>query len=287
MKKEIVMRTRILTALVALCVLIPVLIFSHTWLFPIGVAVCCLIALWEIFKCIGVKSLWVTIPTYLVAAFLILSFRFFREMYSFGTDAFIVRIAIPCILFAALYLMGAMVFSRGKLPVESVTAAGFLSFYIVAAFLCILFLRDADRGAYTYLLIFIGAWITDSFAYFTGMLFGKHKLIPEISPKKTVEGSIGGILFCGASFILYGVLIGHFFENAERMNLVALFAYGVIVSVVSQIGDLSMSAVKRHYGIKDFGKIFPGHGGILDRFDSILAVSLVLFVLNEFAHIFH
>ena len=287
MKKEIVMRTRILTALVALCVLIPVLIFSHTWLFSIAVVACCLIALWEAFKCIGVKNLWVTVPTYLVAAFLILSFRFFREKYAFGTDAFIVRIAVPCIFLAALYLTGIMVFSLGKLSVESLSTAGFLSFYIISAFLCILFLRATDRGAYTYLLIFIGAWITDIFAYFIGMLFGKHKLIPEISPKKTIEGSIGGILFCGGSFILYGVLIGHFFENAERMNLAALFAYGVIVSVVSQIGDLSMSAVKRHYGIKDFGKIFPGHGGILDRFDSILAVSLALFVLNEFAHVFH
>jgi len=281
------MRTRLLTAAVALCVLIPVLIFSHTWLFPIAVAICCLIGLWEIFKCIDVRSLWVSIPIYLSATFLIISFRLFHQFFSFGIDTFIVRIAVPCVFFLALYLMAAMVFSKGKLSVESVSVAGLLSFYIAAAFLCILFLRDTERGAYTYLLIFIGAWITDSFAYFTGMLLGKHKLIPEISPKKTVEGSIGGILFCGGSFVLYGVLIGHFFENAERMNLAALFAYGVIVSVVSQIGDLSMSAVKRHYGIKDFGKLFPGHGGILDRFDSILAVSLVLFVLNEFAHVFH
>lgn len=281
------MRTRILTALVALCVLIPVLLLSHTWLFPVMVAVCCLIALWEIFKCIGVqKNLWITVPLYLSAVFVIMTFRLFRQLFDYRMESFVVRVAVPCMMLVILYLFAVLVFSRGKILVESVAVAGFMSLYIIAAFMALLFLRDSQSGAYTYLLIFIGAWVTDSFAYFTGILFGKHKLIPEISPKKTIEGSIGGTLFCGGAFMLYGVAIAHFVESASRMNLALLFVYGIVVSVVSQVGDLSLSAVKRHYGIKDFGKIFPGHGGILDRFDSILAVSLVLFVLNEFASIF-
>ena len=281
------MRTRILTALVALCVLIPVLLLSHTWLFPVVVAVCCLIALWEIFKCIGVqKNLWITVPLYLSAVFVIMTFRLFRQLFDYRMESFVVRVAVPCMMLVILYLFAVLVFSRGKILVESVSVAGFMSLYIIAAFMALLFLRDSQSGAYTYLLIFIGAWVTDSFAYFTGILFGKHKLIPEISPKKTIEGSIGGTLFCGGAFMLYGVAIAHFVESASRMNLALLFVYGIVVSVVSQVGDLSLSAVKRHYGIKDFGKIFPGHGGILDRFDSILAVSLVLFVLNEFASIF-
>lgn len=281
------MRTRILTALVALCVLIPVLLLSHTWLFPVMVAVCCLIALWEIFKCIGVqKNLWITVPLYLSAVFVIMTFRLFRQLFDYRMESFVVRVAVPCMMLVILYLFAVLVFSRGKILVESVSVAGFMSLYIIAAFMALLFLRDSQSGAYTYLLIFIGAWVTDSFAYFTGILFGKHKLIPEISPKKTIEGSIGGTLFCGGAFMLYGVAIAHFVESASRMNLALLFVYGIVVSVVSQVGDLSLSAVKRHYGIKDFGKIFPGHGGILDRFDSILAVSLVLFVLNEFASIF-
>lgn len=281
------MRTRILTALVALCVLIPVLLLSHTWLFPVMVTVCCLIALWEIFKCVGVqKNLWITVPLYLSAVFVIMSFRLFRQLFDYGMESFVVRVAVPCMMLVILYLFAVLVFSKGKILVESAAVAGFMSLYIIAAFMALLFLRDSQSGAYTYLLIFIGAWVTDSFAYFTGILFGKHKLIPEISPKKTIEGSIGGTLFCGGAFMLYGVAIAHFVESANRMNLALLFVYGIVVSVVSQVGDLSLSAVKRHYGIKDFGKIFPGHGGILDRFDSILAVSLVLFVLNEFASIF-
>lgn len=281
------MRTRIITSVVALCVLIPVLIFSVTWLFPIAITVCCFIGLGEIFKCVGLsKKLWITVPIYSSAAFVILTARLFHELFAYGTETFIVRVAVPCMMLVTLYLFAVLVFSKGKISVEEVSVAGFMSLYIVSSFLAILFLRDSAAGAYTYLLIFIGAWVTDSFAYFTGFLFGKHKLIPEISPKKTVEGSIGGILFCGGAFVLYGIAISHFVETADRMNLALLFFYGIIVSVVSQIGDLSLSAVKRHYGIKDFGKIFPGHGGILDRFDSILAVSLVLFVLNEFASVF-
>ena len=281
------MRTRVITAIVALCILFPTLLLSDTWFFPVVIAGCSVIALWEIFRCIGVvKNLWVTIPIYLASTFIIISYRLFCQKYSFSTADFISYAAVPCAIIVLLYLFAAMVFSRGKITVEDVAISGFMGAYIVAAFTAILFLRDAENGRYTYLLIFIGAWVSDSFAYFTGRLLGKHKLIPEISPKKTVEGSIGGILFCALSFILYGIVITHFVPNATRMNLGALFLYGVIVSVVSQIGDLCLSAVKRHYGIKDFGKVFPGHGGVLDRFDSILAVSLVLFILNEFASVF-
>ena len=281
------MRTRLITAAVALCVLIPVLIFSDTWLFPIAVSVFCLMALFEMFRCVKLSgNLWITLPIYLSAVFLVIGVRLFKSQFGFDTWTFIARVAVPCMLLVTLYLFAVLVFAKGKVAVDSISIAGFMSLYIVSAFMTILFLRDSASGAYTYLLIFIGAWITDSFAYFTGLLFGKHKLIPEISPKKTVEGSIGGILFCGAAFIIYGIAITHFVESATRMNLGLLFCYGVIVSVVSQIGDLSLSAVKRQYGIKDFGKLFPGHGGVLDRFDSILAVSLVLFVLNEFASIF-
>ena len=281
------MRTRLITAAVALSVCSPVLIFSHTWLFPIAVAFFCLMALYEMFRCVNLaRNLWITVPVYLASVFLILGARLFRQVVAFDTRTFIARVAVPCMMLALLYLLAVLVFAKGKIAVESVAIAGFMCLYIISAFLAVLFLRDTASGAYTYLLIFIGAWITDSFAYFTGLLFGKHKLIPEISPKKTVEGSIGGILACGISFMIYGVAIAHFVDSANRMHLGLLFLYGVVVSVVSQIGDLSLSAVKRQYGIKDFGKLFPGHGGVLDRFDSIMSVSLVLFVLNEFSQVF-
>jgi phosphatidate cytidylyltransferase len=137
----------------------------------------------------------------------------------------------------------------------------------------IIYIRDYNNiGKYIYLLIFIGAWITDIFAYFTGVFFGKHKLIEDVSPKKTIEGSIGGTLFCALSFVAFGLVVDYFFNMDS--NIIFLALSGIIIAIISQIGDLIMSVVKRHYGIKDFGKIFPGHGGVLDRFDSIFAVTL-------------
>ena len=278
------MKTRIITALVALCVLLPVLFLSDTWILPVALALCGLLSVFEMLRCIGTLKKWqVSLPILVVSPAVVLAIR---PVNAFDGFTF-TTVALPLLLLAMLYLLAVMVFSKNVISIEDICVSGFMGAYIAAAFASILFLRDSTGGAYTYLLIFIGAWITDIFAYFTGMLFGKHKLIPEISPKKTVEGSIGGTLFCGGSFVLYGVLIDRFVEEANTMNLGVLFAYGLVVAVVSQVGDLCMSAIKRRYGVKDFGKIFPGHGGMLDRFDSIIAVAVVLFVLNGFSSVFN
>lgn len=114
-------------------------------------------------------------------------------------------------------------------------------------------------------LIFIISFATDIFAYFSGYLFGKHKLIPKVSPKKTVEGSIGGIL--GSTLVC---LIFAYFFKLDSMLIVFLGFFG---SIVAQFGDLFASSIKRYVGIKDYGKLIPGHGGILDRFDSVILVA--------------
>ena len=162
-------------------------------------------------------------------------------------------------------------------------------FYALIGLCAILYIHDrVDGGKYIYLIVFIGAWVTDTFAYFSGMLFGrggKHKLIPEVSPKKTVEGSIGGILFCILAMILFGFIIEKI-DGSLQAKYPILAIGGLAISVVAQIGDLSMSVIKRHYGIKDYGFIFPGHGGILDRFDSVIAVSVVLAVFTAFFPLF-
>jgi phosphatidate cytidylyltransferase len=112
------------------------------------------------------------------------------------------------------------------------------------------------------------------------MLFGKHKLIPEISPKKTIEGSVGGTLFCAVAFVVYGVILD-LIGASVSLNYVALIVGGLLAAIVSQIGDLMFSAIKRSRGIKDYGKIFPGHGGVLDRFDSALAVAVILLAIES------
>ena len=262
------MLKRTITGLVAIAVLIPALIFSGTIVFPVAIAVVGIISIYEIFKCLGIskKTLFV-VPAY-IAAFV---FPFLLRYMQSSTQVAI--IAAICALMYLVYTFAHIIWSHGKFAFNNGLTAYVLVIYILFALNAIIYIRDYDNiGKYIYLLIFIGAWITDIFAYFTGMFLGRHKLIEDVSPKKTIEGSIGGILFCALSFVAFGLIVDYFFNMSA--NIIFLAVSGIIISIISQIGDLIMSVVKRHYGIKDFGKIFPGHGGVLDRFDSILAVSL-------------
>ncbi len=270
------MLTRIITGIVAFLILIPFVIFSATLAFPIGIAFCALLAVWEALHCVGLhKNFWLLIPYGLVAVAAPLSVRLWGVSETLTAS-------VAAILLLMLYTYAVCVFARGKLDISSV-ATGFMTvLYSIVGFASLIYLHDFHEGGrFLYLLVFIGAWVTDIFAYFSGFLFGKHKLIPEISPKKTVEGSIGGMLFCVLAFVGFTYCYNMRFwgllpEGSATLPYWMMAIVGLVVSVVSQIGDLSMSALKRHYGIKDFGKIFPGHGGMLDRFDSVVAVSIVL-----------
>ena len=261
------MLKRIITSIFALCVLIPVLFLSHTWVFPIAISVVSVMCLFEMFRCMGYsKNLTLTLPAYVIGAALPILQRIFKD----GTK--LIALAAVCAATYLVYTFALVIWSHGKFTYNDMASSVLTSIYIVFALNMILYIRDfGENGNIIYLLIFIGAWITDIFAYFTGVFFGKHKLIEDVSPKKTIEGSIGGIVFCALSFVVTGVIADIFFGcNA---NLIFLGCSGVFISFIAQIGDLIMSVIKRHYGIKDYGKIFPGHGGMLDRFDSILAVS--------------
>lgn len=134
-----------------------------------------------------------------------------------------------------------------------------------------------EHGKFMILVPFIAAWMTDTGAYFCGVFLGKHKLAPRISPKKTVEGAIGGVIVCILSFLLYGVVMAHFFDIGVSYLMLGLS--GLVLSPIAEIGDLSLSLIKREYNIKDYGVIFPGHGGILDRFDSVLFTAPATLVL--------
>ena len=278
------MKQRIITSIVAFCVLLPVLIFHNSFLLPVGLAVCSVIAVYEMMGCIGVKKFGsVSTPLYLAAAAFPFLIRYLESRELVKSIAFA---AIACI---SLYLFGVMIFSHGKYQITQIGAIVFNVLYILIGFNAILVIHDWEAGgAFLYLVCFIGAWMTDIFAYFCGMLFGrggKHKLIPDVSPKKTVEGSIGGIVFCTLSLVLFGFIIDRIAPQFQA-NLLIFALAGVFVSVVAQIGDLSMSVIKRTYGIKDYGKLFPGHGGVLDRFDSVIAVSIVLLVFTTFFDFF-
>lgn len=270
------MKQRIITAIILLIVAIPICIFSGTIIFPIVMAFLGLVGVYEMLGCMGTrKNLLLTIPLYILA--LASPFMVWRRYNYFITSFKPDYSAILLPLLFALYLLSVWVFSYQKdqeVDMNKIITSAIVSLYIIGATSSIVMVREAVGGEYYWYFIFIGAWITDTFAYFTGMLFGKHKLIPAVSPKKTVEGAIGGTVFCIAFFIGYGALLNHLTQY--DISLVLLAFAGLLSAFVSMIGDLSMSVIKRTYGIKDYGKIFPGHGGVLDRFDSILAVAVVM-----------
>ena len=139
---------------------------------------------------------------------------------------------------------------------------------------------EGQRGFYLLFAVLIGALMTDVGGYFVGRFCGKHKLIEKISPKKTVEGAIGGILFALVSYVIYGLIIDYLFPAGT--NWPVLMITGLIASVIAQFGDLTASMIKREIGIKDYGNLIPGHGGIMDRIDSILFVAPVIYYAHAF-----
>ena len=277
------MKTRIITAVVAILILLPVLIFADYPVLPIALSLVSLIAVFEMLRCIGLHRAWViSVPLYLLALALPICIRLLSR-------AELVKVAFAAIVCLLFYFFAILLFSHGKYKPADLSVCFMTVLYILIGFNAILYVHDHSRGGeYVYLIAFIGAWITDIFAYFCGMLFGrggKHKLIPDVSPKKTVEGSIGGIVFCILSMMLYGWIVSRI-EPSLDANVAVFAVAGLLISIVSQIGDLCMSLIKRTYGIKDYGKLFPGHGGMLDRFDSVIAVSAVLLVITGFAEFF-
>ncbi len=275
------MLTRILTGTVALIVFFPFLFFSDTIAFPIAMAVSAVISVYELIRCVGLHKMHhITIPLCATAAALPVCLR----LLGIGVT---MDMTIAAALVLMIYLLAVTIFSHGKVQINQSMTVLAVSLYIIAAFEAMVYLRDfSAAGKYLFLLAFIGAWVPDTFAYFTGRLLGKHKLIPDVSPKKTVEGAIGGVVFCVLAFVGFALVYNSLNackcdSSCSHLPLIPVWlmaVVGLLSAVVSMIGDLSMSVIKRYYGIKDYGKILPGHGGFLDRFDSVLAVAVILAV---------
>ena len=276
------MKTRLISAAVAILILVPNIVFSGTILLPISVALLSVLGLFEMFRCCGVHKnpLFVT-PYYLLAVVSVFAIYFSAEGYF---NVSLSAAFLLAVLFLMIWTYPCTIFSKGKLSVTDASTATVGALYVLAGMLAVLYIRRMlPLGEYVFGLVFLGAWITDSGAYFCGRAFGKHKLAPDISPKKTIEGSVGGIIICILFFALYGWICEMYADSIAvsetvRANYPVLLISAFFISMVSQIGDLAMSLLKRHYGIKDFGKIMPGHGGAVDRFDSVFAVAITLLI---------
>lgn len=251
------MMKRILTAVVGLIIFFAVLILPPV-VFYIAVCLVILGMLYEVHKAVNAGT-GIGIASVLSAALL------FFGMVSGDM--------IPAMIVSVMIYLAAAVALHERENIKTVLTSGFLTWFIVVFMSSIMIMRH-DFGIYGVLLIFLCAWITDTCAYFTGYCFGKHKLIPKVSPKKTVEGAVGGVVGTMIFCMLYAFILTVISDVQGTVTAYLTFAVlGIIASVLAQLGDLSASALKRDCGIKDFGTIFPGHGGILDRFDSVVFIA--------------
>ena len=190
------------------------------------------------------------------------------------TDEFSMMI----LLFALVLIMCVYVFTYPKYRAEQIMAALFGIFYVAVMLSYIYKTRTLEGGAWLVGLIFLSSWGSDTCAYCVGMLIGKHKMAPVLSPKKSVEGGVGGVLGAALLGALYALLISGVNQADGHTPLM----YAVICAVgalISMVGDLAASAIKRNKEIKDYGKLIPGHGGVLDRFDSVIFTAPFIYFL--------
>ncbi len=272
------MKTRIITSLVGLALLAAVLVFHDTIFFNLVFAALCLIAIHEVYTAyqFGKK-----------AFFIYLGFAAMAVLVMFtGSEPVRGRLLLPAAYLFVLFLVLCVLIRFDEVNFAKLAGMAVFSSIVVLCFYSFVYLKQllpkegfGYDATYFLVLVLAYAWGGDTMAYFVGRAFGKHKLAPVVSPNKTIEGALGGVLGSMLTGLLvtivyvqiFGRLIGFYRVRGLYYLVVALL--GAAASVLGIVGDLFASAVKRQCDIKDYGTIFPGHGGILDRFDSVLFIA--------------
>lgn len=258
------MKTRIISAAVAIVLLAAVLCLHSTIVFNIALSLIGTLMVYEVIRAVGLKkNLLILLPSILVT----LSVPILANFYS-GYIAYIVIGFIYTVI-----CLSAMFRSHNDCNFETIYLVIVQTIMISTSMLSLAIIENkCGYDSWKHLLLtFCGAWLADTGAYFVGTFFGKHKLCPDISPKKTIEGMLGGFASNALLFVLFGYLF--LTDGGQIPNYVLLALMGAICAFLGLIGDLSASLIKRKYGIKDYGNIMPGHGGAMDRFDSVVYVA--------------
>lgn len=258
------MKVRIISATVLTIILVGALAGGKITMFILSLF-CTAVGMMELYRVADVHKKAIGISGYVLAAayYAMLWFDLMEYMTLFAV--------MSAIVVMAMYVIG---FKNVQAKQAAMT---FLGIYYVAIPLSYLYqIRMLDNGIFIFILLFVCSWIADTFAYFVGSAIGKHKLVPTLSPKKSVEGAIGGVL--GSAIIggIYGLVLGNIINKELWIPFVIICAAGAVISI---FGDLAASAIKRNYDVKDYGKLIPGHGGILDRFDSMIFVAPIVFYI--------
>ncbi len=272
------MKQRIITAAVALVILIGVFICYETFVLNIAISIIGAIAVFELLHATGyVKSKALLIFSLCYAVIV----PFFSTLRIHGMQVY-VTLAYFILAFGSLLIF------HNEIRFEEVAISFFISLVVPTAFSSIVLMRDRySRNGFLYILLCcVAAWISDSCAYFAGRAFGKHKMAPQISPHKTIEGAVGGVAGCCIFFVLTCFIYQQYQLHVNHITITCswgkIAVIAVFCSLVSIVGDLMASVVKRQTGIKDFGKIMPGHGGIMDRFDSFLFVAPTIYLILQY-----
>ncbi len=259
-------RTRLISGIVLVALMLLFIIPGGSLLFAFNLVIS-LIGMYELYRVFEVEK---KLPGFLGYAFTVLYYvLLYLKQTNFMEMLFLVFLTL---------LLAVMVFSYPKYTVPQVMATFFGFFYVAVMLSYIYQTRSMVHGEYIVWLIFLCSWGCDTCAYCTGKLCGKHKMSPILSPKKSVEGAIGGVI--GA--MLLTLLYCYIFEGQMGLTTRSWLLLSLISGVgalISMVGDLAASAIKRNYDIKDYGKLIPGHGGILDRFDSVIITAPIIYYL--------
>lgn len=272
--------------MIGIAVGISVLVFHNTLLYPLFVALISALSVHEILTVCGCgsKKFPVHYGMCLLFATVIPILSWFPQVGDIWRY-FAASVIVFC-------MFAGYVFDHKKLPFDKLAVMVTVTCLITLSVNCLISLVHMDdiHGICYVVLALMAAWIPDAGAYFVGTAFGKHKLCPDISPKKTIEGAVGGLAVTAVVFAAFGICyqqIMHRMGIDFNVNYAALVIIMVIATPISMIGDLSASLLKREYGIKDFGKLLPGHGGIVDRFDSVYFVLPYIMLVFRAFRIFY
>lgn len=272
------MKTRVISSLVGIAILAVVLCFYETFVFVVGISFISVIAVYELLHSTKlVTNKFVLAWSMIFAAFLPAFFTVRSK-----------ELGLPI---SALFVAGlciALLRWHETLSVTGFCAAFTFTILVPSSFSVLILLREMypTMGLFYLFLVLLGAWGSDVGAYFAGRAFGKHKLCPTISPNKTIEGFVGGVISAVICYLVLGLIFTYLTPIlypgvGMTVNYLELLVIAPFCSATGVLGDLFASVIKRQTGIKDYGNIMPGHGGVMDRFDSVLFVSPVLFVLVQ------
>ena len=264
-------KTRLLSGILLVIIALVTVITGGPLLFGVLLLIS-LIGMTELYKVFGIEKKPPGIAGYLFAV-LYYGLLYFEAQLPGEKLTWFMLLFMACLICQ----MGVLVFGYPKYNTQQIFAAFFGVFYVAVMLSYIYQARLLEGGVFTVWLVFICAWGCDTCAYCVGKLIGKHKMAPVLSPKKSVEGGIGGIAGAALIGVLYALAINHW--GGAGADIVQNAVIGGAGGAISQIGDLAASAIKRYHNIKDYGKLIPGHGGILDRFDSVIFTAPIIYYL--------